>query len=53
MKIKYFFIKEEVQTQRVEDSTTNLMIANPLTKGFSPKTFNEHDERTKIIEHHS
>ena len=51
MKIKYFAVKEEVQKQRVsvEHISTNLMIADPLTKGLSPKAFNEHVERMGIL----
>ena len=51
MEIKYFAVKEEVQKQRVsiEHISTNLMIANPLTKGLSPKAFNEHVERMGIL----
>ena len=51
MKIKYFVVKEEVQKQRVsiEHISTNLMIADPLTKGLSPKAFNEHVERMGIL----
>ena len=51
MEIKYFAVKEEVQKQRVsiEHISTNLMIADPLTKGLSPKTFNEHVESMGIL----
>jgi len=44
MKLKYFIIKEEVQKHRVsiEHISTNLMIADPLTKGLPPKTFTGH-----------
>ena len=51
MEIKYFAVKEEVQKQRVsiEHISTNLMIADPLTKGLSPKAFNEHGERMGIL----
>ena len=51
MEIKYFAVKEEVQKQRVsiEHISTNLMIADPLTKGLSPKAFNEHVERMGIL----
>ena len=54
MELKYFAVKEEVQKQRVtiEHISTNFMIANPLTKGLSPKTFSEHVERMGIIAHH-
>ena len=44
MELKYFAVKEEVQKQRVciEPIRTDLMIANPLTKGLQPKTFKKH-----------
>ena len=44
MELKYFAVKEEVQKQRVciEHIRTDLMIADPLTKGLQPKTFKEH-----------
>ena len=44
-------MKEEVQKQRVsiEHISTNLMIAKPLTKGLSLKTFMEHVESMNII----
>ncbi|XP_072084630.1 secreted RxLR effector protein 161-like [Arachis hypogaea] len=47
MEIKYFGVKEEVQKQRVsiEHVRTELMIADPLTKGLQPKTFKEHVHR--------
>lgn len=39
MALKYFTIKEEVQKQRVslENIRTDLMIADPLTKGLQAK----------------
>jgi len=51
MELKYFVAKEEVQKQRVsiEHISTNLMIAKPLTKGLSLKTFMEHVESMNII----
>ena len=54
MEIKYFAVKEEVQKQRVsiEHISTNLMVADPLTKGLPPKTFYEHVERMGIIGRH-
>ena len=54
MELKYFAVKEEVQKQRItiEHINTNFMIADPLTKGLSPKTFNEHVERIGIIARH-
>ena len=47
MELKYFAVKEEVQKQRVsiEHIRTELMIADPLTKGLPPKTFNDHVSR--------
>ena len=44
MELKYFAVKEEVQKQRVyiQHIRTDLMIADPLTKGLQPKTFKEH-----------
>src|SRR5262249_10981328 len=52
MELKYFAVKEEVQKQRVsiEHISTNFMVADPLTKGLPPKTFNEHVERMGIFE---
>ena len=54
MEIKYFAVKEEVQNQRVsiQHISTNLMVADPLTKGLAPKTFTEHVERMGIIGRH-
>nr|KYP62335.1 Copia protein [Cajanus cajan] len=51
MELKYFAVKEEVQKQRVsiEHISTNLMIADPLTKGLPPKTFIEHVKNMGII----
>ena len=51
MEVKYFALKEQLLKQRVSIKyiSTNLMIANPLTKGLSPKTFNEHVKRMNII----
>jgi len=44
MKLKYFVVKEEVQKHRVsiEYINTNLMIADPLTKGLPPRVFIGH-----------
>ncbi|PKU62876.1 Retrovirus-related Pol polyprotein from transposon TNT 1-94 [Dendrobium catenatum] len=52
MELKYFAVKEEVQKQRVsfEHISINLMIADPLTKGFPSKTFHEHVVRMDITE---
>ncbi|KAA0051161.1 Retrovirus-related Pol polyprotein from transposon TNT 1-94 [Cucumis melo var. makuwa] len=54
MELKYFVVKEEVQKQRVsiEHISTKLMIADPLTKGLPPKTFNDHVERMGISRYH-
>ena len=51
MELKYFVVKEEVQKQRVsiEHISTNLMIADPLTKGLRPKTFIGHVERMGLM----
>ena len=51
MELKYFAVKEEVQKQRVsiEHISTNLMIADPLTKGLPPKTFTGHVERMGLM----
>nr|KYP35840.1 hypothetical protein KK1_043095 [Cajanus cajan] len=51
MKLKYFVVKEKVHKQRVsiEHISTNLMIADPLTKGLLPKTFIEHVKNMGII----
>ncbi|KAK9089019.1 hypothetical protein Scep_028101 [Stephania cephalantha] len=50
--LKYLSVKEEVQKQRVsiEHIGTDLMIADPLTKGLPPKTFIGHVERMGIID---
>ena len=47
MELKYFAVKEEVQKQRVsiQHIRTDLMIADPLTKGLQPKTFKGHVQR--------
>jgi hypothetical protein len=44
MKLKYLIVKEDVQKQRVsiEHISTQLMVADPLTKGLAPKTFKKH-----------
>ena len=51
MELKYFVVKEEVQKQRVsiEYISTNIMIADPLTKELPLKTFIEHVESMDII----
>uniref|UniRef100_A0A2N9I6A1 Integrase catalytic domain-containing protein n=1 Tax=Fagus sylvatica TaxID=28930 RepID=A0A2N9I6A1_FAGSY len=47
MELKYLAVKEEVQKQTVfiEHIKTELMIADPLTKGLATKTFKEHVDR--------
>ena len=47
MELKYFVVKEEVQKQRVsiEHISTELMIADPLTKGLPPNMFNDRVNR--------
>ena len=42
MELKYFVVKEEVQKYRVSIEHISIMIADPLTKGLSPKTFTGH-----------
>ena len=51
MKLKYFFMKEEVQKQRVliEHISTNFMILDSLTKKLLSKIFIEHVESIAII----
>ncbi|XP_052193791.1 secreted RxLR effector protein 161-like [Diospyros lotus] len=51
IEIKYLAVKEEVQkhTVSIEYISTNLMIANPMTKELPPKIFNEHVERMGIL----
>jgi hypothetical protein len=47
MELKYFVVKEEVQKQivSIQHIRTDLMIADPLTKGLQPKTFKGHVQR--------
>jgi len=51
MELKYFAIKEEVQKHRVliEHVSTELMIADPLTKGLPPKVFTSHVKNMSIM----
>ena len=44
MDLKFLTVKEEVQNRRVsiQHIGTELMIADPLTKGLPPKTFSGH-----------
>ena len=52
MNLKFLSVKEEVQKKKVsiEHIGTELMIADPLTKGLPPKTFNGHVIRMGIID---
>ena len=54
MELKYFVVKEEVQKQwvSIEHISTNSMVADPLTKGLPPMTFNEHVKRIGITRYH-
>ena len=47
MELKYLTVKEDVQKQQVsiEHISTQLMVADPLTKRLAPKTFKEHANR--------
>ena len=51
MEIKYFAVKEEVQKQTItiQHISTEMMIADPLTKRLPPKIFHEHVERIGIV----
>ena len=51
MELKYFAVKEEVQKHRVsiDHISTELMIADPLTKGLPPKIFIRHVESMGIV----
>ena len=44
-------VKERVQSGQVsiEHVGTNFMVADPLTKGLSPKVFHEHTARMGIV----
>ena len=50
--IKYLVIKERVLNQIVSISHigTTLMLADPLTKGLTPKLFQEHVARMGLVE---
>ena len=50
MDLKFLTVKEEVQNRRVsiKHIGTELMIADPLTKGLPPKTFSGHVNRMGI-----
>jgi len=49
--LKYFVVKEEVEKNRVliEHVSTELMIADPLTKGLPPKVFTGHVKNMDIM----
>jgi len=51
MELKYFVVKEKVQKRRVsiEHISTNLMIADPLTKGLPPKLYVGHVKNMDIM----
>ena len=51
MELKYFAVKEEVQkrTVSIEHISTDLMIADPLTKGLPPKLYVGHVKNMDII----
>ena len=49
--IKFLVVKEIVQNGQIsiEHIGTNSMIADPLTKGLSPKVFHEHTARMSVL----
>ena len=49
--IKFLVVKERVQSRQmsIEHIGTNSMIADPLTKGLSPKVFHEHVARMGVV----
>ncbi|CAH9139231.1 unnamed protein product [Cuscuta epithymum] len=51
IKIKFRVVKERVQNGEVsiEHIGTNLMIADPLTKGLPPKVFHEHRTHMGVV----
>ena len=51
MDLKYLYVKEEVQNQRVQivHIGTHDMIADPLTKGLAPKTFIDHISKMGVV----
>ncbi|RVW81915.1 Retrovirus-related Pol polyprotein from transposon TNT 1-94 [Vitis vinifera] len=51
MDLKYLVVKERVQKQQVsiENIRTTLMVADPLTKGLSPKAYLEHVMRMGLL----
>jgi hypothetical protein len=52
MDLKFLSIKEEVQKRKVsiKHINTEFMVADPLTKGLPPKTFNGHVVKMGIID---
>ncbi|CAM8943489.1 unnamed protein product [Rhodiola kirilowii] len=52
MELKFLSVKEEVQKRRVlfEHIKTDMMVADPLTKGLPPKAFIGHVERMGVID---
>ena len=51
MELKYFAVKEEVQKHKVliDHVSTELMIADPLTKWLPPKVFTSHVKKMGIM----
>ena len=51
MDINFLTIKERVQSGQlsIEYIGTNSMVADPLTKGLSPKIFHDHTARMGIM----
>ena len=49
--IKYFAVRERVQEKvvTIEHINTEMMIADPMTKGLSPKLFKDHVEHMGLI----
>ena len=49
--IKFLVVKERVQSGQIsiEHIGTNSMIADPLTKGLTPKVFHEHTASMSVI----
>ena len=49
--MKYFAVKEKVQKQKVsiKHISIKLMIADPLTKGLSPKMVNDHVNKMSLV----
>lgn len=50
MNLKFFIFKDEIHKQPVylEHISTDLMVADPLTKDLQPKTFKEHALRMRL-----